>query len=640
VAVGMLLLAGLTWATAPWVATSRLRVPVQLAASVASVGGAALLAVLDGGVMGPFGAWVLFSMIVLAIMSPPGAFAFLGAVSLAAYLLVAVAGPPAPAGHVVVHLLGCAGVAYLCLRHSGALASLRRRLGEVTRLDPLTGCLNRRGFEERLAAALADAGRHGTPVTLVLLDLDRFKEVNDTFGHHIGDELLAWVSRTLGGALRPYDVVGRLGGDEFAVLLPGTGAADAAEATERLRRSLGGVASASLGHATFPDEAASEEELRHLADGRVYRDKGAHERTLPGPDDVRAATLDAGGPHRARARVSPRERLRRSIADLGRLPALNNTIGLGYVLLFTGGNPHRVVIGLLLGGGLLLGAATAVASGRLSRLGSIGRILLVLTGAHLGLAYAAVLLDGGVTSPMALGLLLPLPVVALATPHRSALPVLVLMSALYVSAGVISGSPGGWFVTMRLAGALAITVICLLRSREAAARRAELLRLSRVDVLTDCLNRRGFEERFEAELARARRTGGALGLLVLDLDGFKHLNDTHGHAAGDHLLCWVGATLRDGVRPADAVGRLGGDEFVVLLPDVTPEAVHGTAERLLTALAARTAASVGHATLPLDGDTFDALYARADGRLYEEKAGRGTRRRPPAPDPRPTAVAS
>jgi diguanylate cyclase (GGDEF)-like protein len=102
----------------------------------------------------------------------------------------------------------------------------------------------------------------------------------------------------------------------------------------------------------------------------------------------------------------------------------------------------------------------------------------------------------------------------------------------------------------------------------------------------------------------------------------------------------VGATLRDGVRPADVVGRLGGDEFVVLLPDITPAAVHGTAERLVTALAARTAVSVGHATLPLDGGTFDALYARADGRLYEQKAGRGTRRRPPAPEPHRRAVAS
>jgi diguanylate cyclase (GGDEF)-like protein len=201
--------------------------------------------------------------------------------------------------------------------------------------------------------------------------------------------------------------------------------------------------------------------------------------------------------------------------------------------------------------------------------------------------------------------------------------------ALYVSAGVIAGSPGGWFVAMRLAGAAAVMVLCAAQGREAAARRAQLIRLSRVDVLTDCLNRRGFEERFAAELARAQRGGGGLGLLVLDLDGFKGLNDTHGHAAGDDLLCWVGATLRDAVRPADAVGRLGGDEFVVLLPGVSPDGVREAADRLVAALAARTPVSVGHATLPDDGTTFDALYAQADARLYEQKALRGTRRRVP-----------
>jgi diguanylate cyclase (GGDEF)-like protein len=138
-------------------------------------------------------------------------------------------------------------------------------------------------------------------------------------------------------------------------------------------------------------------------------------------------------------------------------------------------------------------------------------------------------------------------------------------------------------------------------------------------VLTDALNRRGFAERFAGQLDLGRRHGTGAALLVLDLDGFKQLNDTAGHAAGDALLRWVAGTLRGNLQAHDIVGRLGGDEFVVLVEAAGAEE---TADRLQRALAERTGASFGVALLGLDGDDFDGLYAAADARLYRQKVER------------------
>ncbi len=106
--------------------------------------------------------------------------------------------------------------------------------------DSLTGMPNRKLLVRRIEEQVSDhALRGGEPFALLMLDLDRFKEVNDTLGHHVGDGLLALVSARIRSAVRPDDVVARLGGDEFAVLLPSITDADGArEVAERIRRAL------------------------------------------------------------------------------------------------------------------------------------------------------------------------------------------------------------------------------------------------------------------------------------------------------------------------------------------------------------------------------------------------------------------
>jgi diguanylate cyclase (GGDEF)-like protein len=121
------------------------------------------------------------------------------------------------------------------------LDRLRRMLGQAERLartDPLTGAANVRYFDEVAARELRGAERYGHSVTLAYLDVDDFKRVNDTLGHHGGDRVLETVAITISKNIRPTDLLTRVGGDEFAVLLPQTDVASAATMLERIRARL------------------------------------------------------------------------------------------------------------------------------------------------------------------------------------------------------------------------------------------------------------------------------------------------------------------------------------------------------------------------------------------------------------------
>jgi diguanylate cyclase (GGDEF)-like protein len=234
-------------------------------------------------------------------------------------------------------------------------------------------------------------------------------------------------------------------------------------------------------------------------------------------------------------------------------------------------------------------------------------------------------LDGGLTSPAALMLFLTLVFAATSYPLGS-MVVVVVASVLGVALlGAVGGATEQRFeadpayvwvflVSMALSG-----VLCMWQTRLGERQRDELSILSRTDPLTGCLNRRGFSERLDAELARATREGGQVALVQLDLNGFKAVNDEHGHAAGDDLLRWVGATLHGLLRASDVTGRLGGDEFALLLPGLDAGAARAVADRTVAALAERIGASAGIAVHPADGETGDLLHRHADAELYSRK---------------------
>ncbi len=112
----------------------------------------------------------------------------------------------------------------------------------IAQVDHLTGALTRRGFVEQAEREMARSRRYERPSTLVMLDVDHFKMVNDTYGHTTGDQVLHQLAKLAEATLRPIDVFGRLGGEEFGILLPETGADEALIVAERLRESIAGYA--------------------------------------------------------------------------------------------------------------------------------------------------------------------------------------------------------------------------------------------------------------------------------------------------------------------------------------------------------------------------------------------------------------
>ncbi|PKP81638.1 MAG: hypothetical protein CVT79_09575 [Alphaproteobacteria bacterium HGW-Alphaproteobacteria-18] len=153
--------------------------------------------------------------------------------------------------------------------------------------------------------------------------------------------------------------------------------------------------------------------------------------------------------------------------------------------------------------------------------------------------------------------------------------------------------------------------------------------LAHMDPLTSVTNRRGFFRKLEERLASARADNTPLTVGVIDLDGFKAVNDIFGHAAGDQLLFQSGARVRALAGPNGVVGRLGGDEFGIILPDLGDEAeILALGQRICDALAepfqvkegvARIGASIGFAAFPQGGSTADTLFERADYALYHSK---------------------
>jgi diguanylate cyclase (GGDEF)-like protein len=176
-----------------------------------------------------------------------------------------------------------------------------------------------------------------------------------------------------------------------------------------------------------------------------------------------------------------------------------------------------------------------------------------------------VLFDGGVSSPIAAVYFLPLVFAALSYPVRSMVAVSVIDVVAYLVAALAVGGVSTTEMTVVALTLVCASWMCAWQAHMHELQRDELSRVSRADPLTGALNRRGFDERFAAELSRAARAGAALGLILVDLDDFKGTNDRLGHAAGDGQLRWAVDTMTATLRPSDAVGRLGGDEFAVLL---------------------------------------------------------------------------
>lgn len=174
-------------------------------------------------------------------------------------------------------------------------------LEDVTRAaetDGLTGIRNRRSFDELLEKGINRSAVGGEPLSLLLLDIDHFKRLNDTLGHQAGDEVLIEVGAALTANCRAFDVAARYGGEEFAVILPGCPATDARELADRIRRAATAdvtcaTITASAGVATYPDDAGGPEALVAAADAALYGAKHAgRDRLVTAGEAGRGPTAD------------------------------------------------------------------------------------------------------------------------------------------------------------------------------------------------------------------------------------------------------------------------------------------------------------------------------------------------------------
>jgi diguanylate cyclase (GGDEF)-like protein len=219
------------------------------------------------------------------------------------------------------------------------------------------------------------------------------------------------------------------------------------------------------------------------------------------------------------------------------------------------------------------------------------------------LVLAAITFDRR-SSPVAVLLVLPIMFAGLAYPHRDVLAI-GAMSVVGFAAVSAARFPGDGEHDALFALSLGlVTALAVKGAWQRERTRAEILALTRRlqdeathDTLTGCLNRRGLAPLAEFAVARARRGGSSLSLMMIDVDRLKEVNDGFGHDAGDEALVAVAEVLHRGVRATDAVARMGGDEFAVLLADAAARDAATVGERLQAALAAH----------PLSGLRFDAL---------------------------------
>lgn len=189
--------------------------------------------------------------------------------------------------------------ASLSLRNAWLLQEIQK----IAATDGLTGIANRRTFEEVLEREISRARRNGEQVTLVMLDIDHFKKLNDTHGHQTGDDVLRAAAQGLANSCRDFDIAARYGGEEFAVILPACSPRESLVAGDRLRGAIANAdlpvpVTSSAGVATFPAHASDAQSLIKAADEALYeskrsgRDRVTRSRRSPAPDGIFTTSSD------------------------------------------------------------------------------------------------------------------------------------------------------------------------------------------------------------------------------------------------------------------------------------------------------------------------------------------------------------
>lgn len=490
----------------------------------------------------------------------------------------------------------------------------KQDLARYSRTDSLTALPNRRAFTEAITADLADRTDRYAPIAVALIDLDGFKDLNDTFGHPAGDRTLAAIGRYLLESSAAHgnggEMIARLSGEEFVVYWPDPDTATSRRRAEALRAGIGGLrgglptpvtASAGFVCRTVDDDPEiAVRQLLACADAALYTAKNGGrdrliEHTGPVPagivDKPRGATDPVGAPSHDDAQWSGT--LRFTPAAETRFLEHYRRTGLPLRRAITGGVLAISAVIFVIQESVLQIPADASGVGRMFLAAGImpaAAVGLATTFVRRTQAWSSYVYIGAIATVVAAQMLqrviqlpkgydvvpflMPLAVLlslGLAQLHFRALaPALMAMLTGVVVTEALA-FPITPFAVLVLGAAVLMAAVVLrftyrleLASREDWLRAQRLYHLARRDTLTALPNRRAFTD----DLA-ATRAGG---LLLLDVDHLKAYNDRYGHAAGDSYLVAVGQAITAATGPDDTVYRVGGDEFATLL------AGHGRAE--------------------------------------------------------------
>jgi diguanylate cyclase (GGDEF)-like protein len=552
--------------------------------------------------------------------------------------------------------------------------------------DPLTDLPNRIALQARVAELEHQSAINGRPVALIVGDPDRFKSVNDWHGHATGDAVLREVAARIRAALPAGAAAYRLGGEEFVVLVRDANVAVGAELAEKLRlavtaRAIEGLAvPMSFGvAATSAGEPFSFSLVFGQADRALYEAKhagGDRVRMWPlaAPDAVDArrhadSANASGAVARAPGHVEPAprtpsrdrgptrlsvqeltrrwERLtalehaatgswlirdavhRRQLLELNR--RLRDKAWAAFVICFAGAGASATQYGWqLLVPPLVMAAVYVLVEHHVERF-KHPEYALGLAWMGLALSCLAACLLASAPIPFAFPILLALLIGSSSVfPPRGVIVGVILTAGITLGIGygesmtLISGAPG----IMALDLALVVSVGLL--GTAIGSSTIEYRDLGILDQLTGLFNRNALVARV-AELSHRSQTEAAMvAVIVVDIDRFKVINDSHGHAVGDAVLRELGERVRKHLRAFESAYRIGGEEFVILLDEVDRGHAEQVAVRLCRAIGASpiadipTTASVGLSALrlglPFD---YDSLFRSADAALYAAKRAGG-----------------
>jgi diguanylate cyclase (GGDEF)-like protein len=574
-------------------------------------------------------------------------------------------------------MVGGAGVAMIA-------AGLDSRTRGAAIVDPLTSLPNRVALRARIAELEHQSSVNRRPVALIVGDPDRFKSINDTRGHAVGDAVLREVAARIRSAL-PAGANGyRLGGEEFVVLLGDADAAIGAEVAERMRRAVCARAIEGVGvaisfgvAASEPGDAFSFSALFGQADRALYEAKRAggnrvrmwplvgpqhavyraHETPLrrdapaapasaPASESAAAARGNAGGEMDTGerwARWNAREHAatgnwlvsddlqRRQLIELNR--RLRETAKFVFLLAFSVGGASALQYGWqILVPPFVMTIVYMLIEHHIER---FEHPEYMLGAGWMGLQGSLLLSGLLANKPMifAAPLLLLLLVGSSAVfPPRGVVVGVAATAAITVVVGFVEDAqfllhaPGALSFDLALVASVGMLGATLGRST------IDYRDFSVVDQLTGLFNRGALVARV-AELAhRSADARAPVAVAVLDIDRFKQINDSHGHATGDAVLRALGERVRESLRAFESAYRIGGEEFVVILDQVDWRHAEHVAARLHEAICAAPLAGVS-ATVSLGiastsaGEPFDydAVFRRADSALYEAKRAGGDR---------------